>query len=303
LFSHFFENYADYEYGLASAQLLFAMLGMGAVLAPRDFAEVFRRPRVLLLGLALQLIGAPLIAAILSNTLPIPAGIAAGLALVAAVPGGTFSNIVTYMARGNIALSISLTAVTTLACLATTPILLRLVAGVHLPTDFVMPVGDIALQIGIILLVPLFVGMYLGMRFPSRRELISNWSIRTSVALIGALIVGSAGAGRLDPTAYGLIGPVAGIALAGGLQALAFAVTALAGLRIQDRVAIGIEVTIRNSNLAVMVKALIFPAVTGVADPIGDGMFFIALLYGGLALPVAMIPLAIGRRAGAKRSL
>ena len=50
-------------------------------------------------------------------------------------------------------------------------------------------------------------------------------------------------------------------------------------------------------NLALLVKASIFPAVTGVVDPIGDGMFFVALLYGGAALPLAMIPLMRGRRA------
>jgi BASS family bile acid:Na+ symporter len=61
-------------------------------------------------------------------------------------------------------------------------------------------------------------------------------------------------------------------------------------------VAIGIEATIRNSNLGILVKASLFPAVVGVIDPIGDGMFFVALLYGGAALFVALPLILVSRR-------
>ena len=84
-----FERYPEYEYLLASGQLAFAMLGMGALLAPRDFVDVFRRPKALGLGLAIQLVTVPLVALVLGRVLPVPPGIAAGLALVAAVPGGS----------------------------------------------------------------------------------------------------------------------------------------------------------------------------------------------------------------------
>ena len=88
------------------------MLGMGALLVPRDFVAVVREPRGLLVGLTVQLVAAPLIAFAIGVWLSVPAGIAAGLVLVGAVPGGTMSNVVTHLGRGNIALSIGLTAVT-----------------------------------------------------------------------------------------------------------------------------------------------------------------------------------------------
>ena len=295
--SRLFDSYADYEYLLASAQLLFAMLGMGALLTPADFVAVFRRPAQLVLGLALQLGMVPLVAVAIASVLTLPVGVAAGLALVAAVPGGTVSNILTYFARGNIALSISLTAVTTVASLATTPLLLRLLAGTHLPADFEMPTGRIAFEIGAILLLPLAAGMGVGLLFPRRRDVFSRWCIRTSFFFIGLMVVGGAGAGRLDPAAHGAIGPIAIVLLCVAIQAIAWAATRAFGLTAPDRVAIGIEVTIRNTNLALLVKASLFPAVTGIPDPIGDGMFYVALLYGAAALPLSMIPLYQGRRA------
>lgn len=292
-----FDDYANYEYALASSQLLFAMLGMGSLLGLRDFGDVFRRPRELAIGLTLQLVVVPCAALAVVALTEVPPGVAAGLALVAAVPGGTMSNVFTYFGRGNIALSISLTGVTTILSLLTTPALLRLLSGTHLPPDFEMPVGRVAFEIGAVLLLPLAAGMVFGALVPGRRDVFSRWCIRASFFFIVLMVFGGAGAGRLDATAYGAKGLLAIVALCVCIQAIAWAVTRLAGLGVPEQVAIGIEVTIRNSNLALLVKASLFPAVAGVADPIGDGMFFVALLYGGVALPLSMIPVWQGRRA------
>lgn len=297
VFDYLFQHYADLEYFLASSQLAFAMLGMGALLTPDDLFSVFSKPRQLLLGLGMQLAVVPAIALVVAAALTLPPGIVAGLALVAAVPGGTMSNILTHIGRGNIALSISLTAVTTVGALATTPLLLRLLAGTHLPPDFVMPTARIAFEIGVVLLLPLATGMVIGNLLPAIRSLFSKWCIRTSFFFIGLIVVGSAGAGRLDPSAYGTVGPLAIVLFCFLIQAAAWGVTLAARLSLRDRVAVGIEVTLRNTNLALMVKASLFPAVTGVADPVGDGMFFVALLYGGVALPLSIIPIVVGRRA------
>ncbi len=293
-----FERYPEYEYFLASGQLAFAMLGMGALLAPRDFLDVLRNPRALGIGLATQLATVPLLALLLGRALPVEPGIAAGLALVAAVPGGTMSNVFTYLGRGNLALSISLTGVTTVAALVTTPILLRWLVAVHLPAEFEMPVARVAFEIAVVLLLPLSAGMFIGARFPARRDAIARWSIWISITFILSMVVGSAGSGRLDPRAYGVMGPVAIFLLCILAAQAAYASSRLAGLCPRDRLTISVEATIRNTNLAILVKASLFPAVAGVADPIGDGMFFVALLYGGLALPVAVVPVLIHRRSG-----
>lgn len=82
-------------------------------------------------------------------------GRVSGMALIAAIPGGTTSNIFTYMARGNTPLSILITGITTVACLLTTPLILSLIITQYLPTDFTMPTGKIIIEIALTLLLPL----------------------------------------------------------------------------------------------------------------------------------------------------
>jgi len=293
-----FDWFPQYEYQLASTQLVLAMLGMGALLAPRDFVEVVRSPRALGIGLGIQLVVAPLIAFALGRALPIEAGVAAGLVLVAATPGGTMSNVVTYLGRGNIALSIALTAVATVGALVTTPLILRIFVGDFLPPGFEMPVARIAWEIGVTLLIPLSVGMLLGTRFPNWRAAVSQWSIRGSIAVLVLMIVASAGSGRVDPEALGVVGVVSIAALAGGCQLCAWIGSRAGGLGVPDRTAVVIEATIRNINLAVLVKASLFPAIAGRADPLAEGMFFTALMYGGIAFVFAVPPVLLGRRRG-----
>ncbi len=292
-----FDAYPAYEHLLASAQLALAMLGMGALLAPRDFMGVVRAPKALGVGLAVQLAAIPLVAAALGHLLPVPVGIAAGLVLVAAVPGGTMSNVFTHFARGNIALSISLTAVTTVGALATTPALLRLLVGGHLPADFSMPTGRIALEIGGVLLLPLAIGMAVGHRFSAAAPAFSRNCIRGSLFVIALMVVGAAGAGRLDPTAYGWAGPLAVAGACALFQIVSLSACRLGGLTAADTTAVAIEATVRNTNLAVLVKAALIPATTGGAlGELGDALFFVALLYGGVALPVSTGLIYLGRR-------
>jgi BASS family bile acid:Na+ symporter len=292
-----FEEYPRWEPVLAACQLAFAMLGMGAVTTLRDFAAVVLAPRALAVGIAVQLAAVPLLAAGLGRTLPLPAGVAAGLVLVAAVPGGTLSNLATFLGRGNVALSIALTAITTLGALVTTPALLRLLIGAHLPPDFEMPAARVASDIALTLLGPLALGMAVGAALPRRRAVVSRWCIRASVGFILALALGAAGSGRLDPRAYGLVGLLAVPLLCLGGQLAALAAARLAGLAAPDRLALAIEATIRNTNLALLVKTSLAPA--GEApDPLGDGMLFVALLYGGVALGFSALPIAWHRRAG-----
>lgn len=295
-----FETYLRYEYYVAAAQLFLVMLGMGATLGLRDFLDVFREPAAFLAGIATQLVAAPLVALLVGAVLDPPPGLAPGLVLLAAVPGGTLSNLVTWLGRGNVPLSISLTAVTTLGSLVMTPFLLELLMGRQLPAGFVMPYGRVAFDIAFILLAPLAFGMLVGHTLPRHRAAFSRRCIYGSLAMIAVIVVGSAGAGRIDASVYGWSGPAA-IALFSAVVQLAGIVPGLLfGLARRDVVAIGIEVTIRNSNLALLLKASLFPAVPGVADPVADGVLFAVLLYGGIALPVALPLVLLGRR-GAMR--
>ena len=139
--------YVEHEYWFAAIQLVLAMLGMGATLTGRDFRDVVREPFAVSLGTAIQLLAVPVTAYLFLRVLGVEGGVAVGIALIAAIPGGTVSNIFTFLARGNSALSISITALTTIACLVTTPFILSLLISQYLPPDFTMPRAQIVSEI------------------------------------------------------------------------------------------------------------------------------------------------------------
>jgi BASS family bile acid:Na+ symporter len=162
-----FDFYPQYEQLFARVQLVLFMTGMGATLAPADFGRILRRPAALLLGLAGQLVMAPLLAYVIVLVGGFEAGIATGLLLVAALPGGSMSKVFTYLARGNVALSISLSAAATVVCVATIPLVLHLLAAQTIPADVDMPTDMIIVnELLLFLLAPLLTGMVVARLVP-----------------------------------------------------------------------------------------------------------------------------------------
>lgn len=294
-----FDFYIAHEYWFAAVQLALAMLGMGATLALSDFTRVATDPRGFSIGIALQLLLVPLIAWALISVSNASPGLAVGLAICAAIPGGSVSNIFTFFARGHIALSIALTSIATLACLVTTPLILDLLIAHHLPEGFTMPAGRIAMEIGLCLLLPLVLGMLYLRLFPKSAPVLSRWCIRGSLFVIGLIVVGALGAGRLDLESFGgdnIIWVVAFIVI---LSAVSFVLPRVLGANRADVAAINIEVTVRNTNLGLLIKASLFPAAVGVSDPIGDNTLFAILLYGALMLLVSSLMIPAHRRGNA----
>lgn len=290
------ELYLEYEYWVAVFQLVTAMLGMGATLTLGDFREVLTEPKAVSVGTIIQLVLVPFVAAVFIAAFGLTGGIAVGLALIAAIPGGTTSNIFTFFARGNVALSITITAVTTLACLITTPLILEWLITEYMPADFVMPRARIMTEIALALLLPLAAGMVILRAFPKAAKDFSKWCVRASLLGIVLIVVGSASSGRLDFPAFG----AANSAITAGMIVVMMVASWIGAkalqLSAQDQSAITMEVTVRNVNLGVMLKASLFPAIAGVADPIGDTVLFALLLYGVLQMLLAAGLIAIGRR-------
>lgn len=284
--------YIRYEYWLAFWQLLLAMFGMGATLKPADFIAVVKVPKAFFVGFAAQVVLVPLLAYLFLQLFDLPPGVAVGLAIVAAIPGGTSSNIFTYFARGHVALSIAITAVTTIGCLLTVPFVLDFLIGPYVPADFELPAGQIAREILISLLIPLAAGMLLLKLSPKIAAPVSKWAVRISLLLIISIIVGALGAGRLDAEAMGVSNMLIVIGFIVVVLVSGFLIPKLLGLSNPDIAAIDMEMTIRNVNLGVLIKASLFPALAGVADPLGDLALFTILLYGGamnfLALPMIL---------------
>lgn len=287
--------YVEYEYWFAVFQLVMAMLGMGATLTGRDFRDVLREPKSVSLGLVVQIVLVPVAAFVFLTALGVQGGVAIGLALIASIPGGTTSNIFTYFARGNAALSISITGLTTLACLLTTPLILSALIKDSLPTTFTMPTGQIVTDIAFILLLPLAMGMLYLYLYPRTAVTVAKWCIRASLLGILLIVMGSLSAGRLNLEAFGMDNVMLVVFFTLMLIATGWLAPRLLRLSRADATAIEFEVIVRNVNLGVMLKASIFPAAAGATAQLGDAVLFTLLLYGSLQLLVAPVLIKLYR--------
>jgi bile acid:Na+ symporter, BASS family len=296
-----FAWYPDYEYLLARTQLVLFTLGMGMTLSLGDFVEIARRPRSFFCGLSGQLFVIPFIAVAINGIGEFQPGIAIGMILVAAMPGGALAKFFAYFGRGNMALSISLTGVTTLLTLVTVPIMLQLLASQYVPDDFSMPVGDVVLDVSCFLLLPLIVGLAISRLWHTQHRLLSKICIRIGLCVVIVMVVGSLGSGRIVPSAYGLKVPIAIILfclLGSQLNMLPFRVF---GWPRTDRMAVGIEVTMRNMNLAILINARLFPeGANREINAIGEGVLFVVLFYAAAAMGVGF-PLALNNRRLARK--
>lgn len=290
-----FKQYPEYETFLASAQLVFVMFGMGATLTIRDFLGLTERPNSILVYLIAYLIVIPLWAVALGRMANIEAGIALGLVLMAVVPGGALTNVLTLLAKGNVALSIAMTASATVGSIVTVPFLFRLLASEVASRNIEVPVAKTLLEVFFFLLLPLAIGMVVGATMPRRRDLISKWSVRIGLCILSAVIVGSIGNGRLKLAAYGWQVPCYIILFCIVAQQIAVIPFHILKLPSADRVAVGIEVTVRNAPLALLLNVGLFPHLGKGTDAIADGMLFVIFFYGFMSL-FAAIPLILTHR-------
>jgi BASS family bile acid:Na+ symporter len=281
--------YIQYEYWFAAFQLVMAMLGMGATLTMRDFGDVVRAPKPVILGLIVQLVLVPVAAFLFLRALGVDGGVAIGIALIAAIPGGTTSNIFTFFARGNSALSISITGLTTIACIITTPLILTALISDSLPVGFAMPVGQIGTEIALTLLLPLGLGMLYLYLYPAPAATVSKWCIRASLLGILLIVIGSITAGRLNLEIFGLDNVLLVASFTLLLVVTGWVAPRLFRLPRADSTAVEFEVIVRNTNLGVLLKASLFPASAAATGQLGDTVLFTLLLYGGLQLIIAPV--------------
>ena len=285
-----FDWYPDLEYHFAQVQLSLFMLGMGATLSFGDFTEVFRQPRSFLFALAGQLLVIPWVAVALNTTGWWDDGVAVGLILVAAMPGGAMSKFFTYFGRGNVALSISLTGVGTLATLFTVPVMINWLAARYIPVEFAMPVGWIMVDVGLFLVLPVVVGMLVGRRWPAQKLRFSKFCVRLGLAVVVVMIAGSLGSGRIRPGQHGWTVPFAIILFCVAGMQINMLPFRLRHWPRADRLSAGIEVTMRNMNLALLLKARMFPPSNDdAANRLGEGVLFVVLFYAAAAMGAGLL--------------
>lgn len=146
--------------------LFLIMLGMGLSLVPDDFRRVIRYPKAVMVGLGCQLLLLPVIGFILANLMPLSPELAVGVMLLAVCPGGTTSNLFAHLGRGDVALSVTLTAVASVVTVLTIPFIVNasLIYFLGETTTLALPVGRTIMTLVMLTIVPISLGM-----------LIRNW--------------------------------------------------------------------------------------------------------------------------------
>jgi bile acid transporter len=247
------------EQALLALLLVVLMVGMGASLTVDAFRGVLRRPRGPLIGLASQFGWMPLIAYGLARALDLPDPLALGLIVVGCTPGGTTSNLFTYYARADLALSVSMTAISSVAAVALMPLTLRLYAAPFSSAELLVPYKNIAVTLAL-MLVPMVIGMLVRRRWPAAAPRVERLGSYAGLAVLALLIVtGLARNGHLllesPPAIY-----IAALALGLLGFCLGHLSARLGGLSVAARRAVAFETGIQNSPLALGILVTSFPA-------------------------------------------
>lgn len=277
-------------------------LGMGLSLTDKDFRNIFMQPKAVVIGLCCQMILLPVIAWLIARSINIDPFFKVGLMIIAACPGGATSNLITYLLRGNVALSISMTAMNSLITLITIPLVVHfsLEAFVHEDADITLKVGETIIKVFLITILPAFVGTRIRKNYPEfslglERPLRVVLPLLLLLVYAGVIFIdqGTGAATRADFIRifpYTLMLNI--LAMVSG-----FLVARILRLRVINQFTISIEVGLQNSALAIFVAATLLESNDMALVPVvyGSFSFFSTLLFGWSVKKVGWVPKVSGK--------
>ena len=225
------------------------MFGMGTMLSLADFARVLKMPRAIAIGMFLQFSIMPVLGAGFAMVFDFPPEVAAGVVLVGSCPGGVASNVMTFLARGNVALSVTMTACSTLASPLVTPLAMKFLAGQYVQIEFV------TMMIGILKMIvaPILIGLVAN-RILQHLNLVGEWLERTlsivamsAICFVIGIIVSLSRDQLLSVGAALFVVAITHNALG---YLLGYGGAWLLGLEETDRRTVAIEVGLQNGGMA-----------------------------------------------------
>ncbi|HEX9593175.1 MAG TPA: bile acid:sodium symporter family protein [bacterium] len=231
------------------------MLGMGVTLRPEDFRAVVRHPLLVLLGITLQYTVMPALGWGLGYVYGLPTTFAVGLILVACCPGGTASNVIAFLARADVALSVTMTACSTLLAAVMTPTLTTLLVGSRVEVN---ALGLFVSTVQVVIL-PIAAGVLLNRFAPRLTQRILPVAPLVAVVMITLIVASIIGAGREPILAAGPPLILAVFTLHAGGFALGYLITRLQGRGVLAARTLSIEVGMQNSGLGVVLARQNFP--------------------------------------------
>jgi len=250
--------------------LALIMFGVALELKVEDFKRLLLTPKTAAVGIISQFVALPALTFLLVNIIQPHPSVALGMIMVAACPGGNISNFMTHMAKGNTALSVSLTAFGTVLAIFMTPLNLQLWGGLYPPTanllrEVSLNAWDMLETIILLAGIPLVLGMVAANFWPSFASVVSRWLKPVSIIVFIAFVL-IALSNNLD-NFMNHIGLVIGIVFLHNLIALSsgFFLARWSGLNFADQKTIAIETGIQNSGLGLFLIFSFFDGLGGMA--------------------------------------
>ena len=237
--------------------LMLVMFSVSLGLSGRDFARLGRRPGLFAAGVLTQVVGLPFLTFGIIQLIELPASIALGMLVVACCPGGASSNLLTYLARGDVAYSVSLTATSSVLAALFTPASILFWSQMYAPTSILLRTIDVSpfvfvLQTTLLLAVPLAAGTLAAARAPDAAKAIRRWTTLAGTLVLASVIVYGVFYFYADLIgALPLLGAVAVLHNAAAFALGAFVAWVMRAERAQRR-ALTFEIGIQNSGLALV---------------------------------------------------
>ena len=246
--------------------LAFIMFGLGLGLTRLDFLRVVKQPKDFFVGLISQIVLLPLIAFIIVKLWPVSPELAIGVMIIAAAPGGVTSNLLTSFAKGDVALSVSLTAIISLLCVITIPfIVLKSADLLGSSIDQSVSIFGMAKDMFLIVTVPVILGMLLRGFASSLTQKIQPFTKKLSAILFVIVLLGAIAAERENISSYFAQAGLITLSLNVIMMVVAFYVAKFFATGLAQRKCITIECGLQNGTLAIFVGTSIF----------GGGMYVI----------------------------
>lgn len=233
--------------------LFLIMMGMGLTLVTNDFKRVLRYPKAVGIGLTNQLILLPIIGFALANIMPLRPEYAVGVMLLVLCPGGTTSNLFTYLAKGDVALSVTMTAIASVITVFTIPIVLSfsLIYFMGSGSAFELPVLKTVLTLVLLTIVPISIGMLIKRYAPKVADRSQIYVSRFGVLFLTFLVLFLGYVQRdIIVDAFIATGPVS-IILNLSTMALGYYSSKWFGLNLAQRTSVTLEVGLQNSTLSI----------------------------------------------------
>lgn len=266
------------------AALAVIMLSLGLSLTTADFKRVAVQPRGIAVGIANLALISPLLALAIAELYSLEPAFAVGLVLLGASPCLTMANLLTHLARGDTALSISMTAISSLAAIVTVPLFLQLSTSHFGATELDESVDmlGVVVRVLVITVIPLGVGMWFRERWPQRVSEIEGTVKKVAFGVFLAVVVGVVIA-EFDRVSEHLweVAPAV-VTLNVAAMGISFGIARLARLDDRQATAIAIELGVHNSTLAIAVGAMIASVLTIPAAVYASFMFVTAGIFARL---------------------